>query len=549
MDSSRNALLAAVEEQAHRTPDAIAWETSDGDLLTYGELWDASDDLACKLRDIPAPDEDVVVYGNKSPLMVCAFLACLKSGHAYVPTDSGVPDARVANILGQLHATCVIAVDPLSVEAIQDRPGMRLVGPSELRDSLSAARSASPARPRRGWEVTGAATQYVIFTSGSTGTPKGVEVSADDVANFMPWDRSLFAGATHPATFVNQALLSFDLSVTELVAALSTGSRVFSLTTPCQHDLSLCFKRLAASGATCWVSTPSFVTMCLADPSFGPDLMPDLTHFFFCGEALVPAVARELLDRFPGAHVVNAYGPTESTVAVSSVEVTPQMAAADELPVGVPRKGTRILVCDPATGKVMVPGAQGEIVICGDTVATGYYGEPDKTRAVFGTRQVDGTTMRTYRTGDLGHVDEKGMLWCAGRIDGQVKVNGYRIELGEVESALTDAPEVKLACVVVRRRRVSSCLEAHVELVGDHGTDDVARLARDLRCRLAGRLPAYMVPRRIVVEPEVALTPNGKIDRKVYQAPAAETSRRSSHAPHVSRPAPVAAALAPRFNA
>ncbi|MCH3968196.1 MAG: AMP-binding protein [Atopobiaceae bacterium] len=149
MDSSRNALLAAVEEQAHRTPDAIAWETSDGDLLTYGELWDASDDLACKLRDIPAPDEDVVVYGNKSPLMVCAFLACLKSGHAYVPTDSGVPDARVANILGQLHATCVIAVDPLSVEATQDRPGMRLVGPSELRDSLSAARSASPARPRR----------------------------------------------------------------------------------------------------------------------------------------------------------------------------------------------------------------------------------------------------------------------------------------------------------------------------------------------------------------------------------------------------------------
>lgn len=533
-----NGFLAAVRAQALAHPERECWRNTSGRAITYGELWDASDELACVIRERcdgevapgavasdvtgdavaepTAAGAPLLVYGHKSPLMPVAFLACLKSGHAYVPCDVHVPAGRVSSILSQLPVAPALAVADLpELPELGRTP--ETIGGAELASLLAAVRAgAVPRRPDPSWEVSGDDTQYIIFTSGSTGAPKGVCVTAADVANFMPWDQSLFSDAAQPHVFLNQALLSFDLSVTELVGALTTGGRVVALTSDVAEDMHELFSALSASGATCWVSTPTFASVCLADPSFNRELMPALTHFFFCGEPLRPDVVRHLEQRFPDATLINAYGPTESTVAVTAMPVSAPEDAS-ELPVGVARPGTVLLVLDRTTGQPVAPGETGEVLICGDTVAKGYLNRPDKTAAAFGEREVDGRAMRTYRTGDLGRVDERGVLWVDGRIDDQVKVHGFRIELGEVECAIQDEPDVKLVAVIVRTRRgVPDRLEAHVELSSEPPADLYA-WSKAMRERLSHRLPSYMVPRRIVVEDEMPKTPNGKVDRRAVR--------------------------------
>ena len=523
-----NGFLAAVRAQALAHPERECWRNTSGRSITYGELWDASDDLACVIRErcdgegAPASaGAPLMVYGHKSPLMPVAFLACLKSGHAYVPCDVHVPAGRVSSILSQLPVAPVLAVGDLPELPELGRVPETIGGP-ELASLLADVRAGRrPRRPDLAWEVCGDDTQYIIFTSGSTGAPKGVEVTAADVANFMPWDQSLFAGAAEPHVFLNQALLSFDLSVTELVGGLTTGGRIVSLTSDVCEDARELFSALGSSGVSCWVSTPTFASICLAEPSFSHDLMPALTHFFFCGEPLRPDVVRHLEGRFPGATVINAYGPTESTVAVTAMPVSAPDDAG-ELPVGVPRPGTTLLVLDRASGEPVAAGEVGEVLICGDTVAKGYLNRPDKTAAAFGERTLGGRTVRTYRTGDLGRVDEDGVLWVSGRIDDQVKVHGFRIELGEVECAIQDEPDVKLVAVIVRTRHgVPDRLEAHVELACEPPADLYA-WGKAMRERLSRRLPDYMVPRRIVVEPSMPTTPNGKVDRRAVMRAAGE---------------------------
>ena len=508
----KNGFLAAVRAQVEAHPERECWHATSGRSITYGELWDASDDLACLLRERAPEDAPLLVYGHKSPLMPVSFLACLKSGHAYVPCDVHVPAGRVTNILSQLPEAPVVAAGELPELRDLGRE-VETVGPLEVLGCLAHARAGEVRRPDPAWEVSGDDTQYIIFTSGSTGAPKGVEVTAADVANFMPWDQGLFADAAVPHVFLNQALLSFDLSVTELVGALTTGGRVVALTSDVMEDARELYAQLDASEATCWVSTPTFASVCLAEPSFTAELMPRLTHFFFCGEPLRADVVRALHERFPEAAIINAYGPTESTVAVTATRVE-GFSGEGALPVGVPREGTTLLVLDRETGEPLAAGAKGEVLICGDTVAKDYLGRPDKTAAVFGERELEGRIVRTYRTGDLGFVDKDGMLWVSGRTDDQVKVHGFRIELGEVESAIQREPEVELVAVIVRTRHgVADRLEAHVQLVGEPPADAYA-WGKALRERLGHVLPGYMVPRRIVVEDEMPQTPNGKVDRR-----------------------------------
>ena len=521
-----NGFLAAVRAQAEAHADRVCWRNTSGRELTYGELWDVSDDLACVIRERcegEAATAPLLVYGHKSPLMPASFLACLKAGHAYVPCDVHVPAGRVVNILSQLPVAPVIAVGDLPELSELGRVP-EAIGGSELARCLARARAGEARRPNPAWEVSGDGTQYIIFTSGSTGTPKGVEVTAADVANFMPWDQSLFADAPEPHVFLNQALLSFDLSVTELVGALTTGGTVLALTADVTEDASALFDQLASSGATCWVSTPTFASVCLAEPSFAQELLPRLTHFFFCGEPLRPDVVRGLVERFPRAQVINAYGPTESTVAVTAMRVEGLVGDDDVrvLPVGVPRPGTTLLVLDRTTGEPVPQGEVGEVLICGDTVAKDYLNRPDKTAAAFGERELDGRTVRSYRTGDLGRIDADGVLWVSGRIDDQVKVHGFRIELGEVEAAIQAQEGIELVAVIVRTRHgIPERLEAHVQLSCEPPADLYA-WGKALRDRLGNVLPSYMVPRRIVVEDALPLTPNGKVDRRSVARAAGE---------------------------
>ncbi len=202
----------------------------------------------------------------------------------------------------------------------------------------------------------------IIFTSGSTGTPKGVKITADCLNHFLEWSVGLGGPAEEKqgAVFLNQAPFSFDLSVMDLYTCLACGGTLWCLEKEVQEDYQKLMDSLKDSGAGVWVSTPSFAELCLADPGFEERLLPRLRAFLFCGETLPCATVRRLKSRFPQAVVVNTYGPTESTVAVTEVEITDTMAAGSSpLPVGRARPGTRIEIRNEK-GAALPEGEQGE---------------------------------------------------------------------------------------------------------------------------------------------------------------------------------------------
>ena len=502
--------LERIEHYAAVQPDAPAIRTSSGARMTYRELWQASEALAEHLaRD--GRDGPVIVYGHKEPLIVACFLACMKAGRPYVPLDRhSVPTARVNAIASQLGDPELLAVSAL--------PECPFTGPSHVHSRASlegvvACAGGCADSDRERW-IDAEDLCYILFTSGSTGDPKGVEITASCFDNFCAWAERLGEEPRPGRVYLDQAPFSFDLSVYELACALATGGSLYCLEHDAQQSARRKLEALGSSGVNVWVSTPSFADTCLASAEFDAGLLQGLELMIFCGETLANATAGRLLERFPGVEVLNTYGPTESTVAVTQVRVTPAMCAADEpLPVGAARPGTRIRILDD-DGAEVPAGAYGEVVIEGDTVALGYYGRPDLTAAVFGSADLDGRAVRTYRTGDEGSLDDAGMLRYRGRIDLQVKLNGYRIELGEIEEALRRLPGVAGAAVtMVRRDGRLSHLVAHVVSDGPVGESDF-RAGLALKDRLKEVLPHYMVPKKIEFLSALPVTGNGKIDRR-----------------------------------
>lgn len=506
-----NEFVCAVERQARAHPHASAHRASGGATMTYGELWEASDRIAAALAACADGRQPAVVLGHKSALMIAGFLGCLKSGHAFAPVDVETPPARLADIMAQLGDAPMVTTDAASAALAASLPA----GVALDARAAAAAAGLGPA-PDRGRWVTGDEAQYLIFTSGSTGRPKGIEVSARNVARFMDWVRAFPVIGEGGRVFLDQPPYSFDLSEYEVVGALSTGGCLHAVERDETEDMRKLFADLRASGVEVWTSTPSFADLCLVDRSFDENLLPDVRLFLFCGEALRRSTAAALRERFPRARIANTYGPTESTVAVTYVEIgDAELAGERPLPVGKARPGTELRIVDPETGAPCEFGRTGEIVIVGDTVAKGYFRNPEKTAAAFFDATLsDGSPARAYRTGDAGHLDESGMLYCDGRFDSLVKVNGFRIELADVEENLGALPLVKQAAVVpVRRRERVAYLKACVVLRDrPAGTDfEIARL---IKARLAERVPGYMVPRAVTLVGELPLTCNGKVDRK-----------------------------------
>ena len=218
--------------------------------------------------------------------------------------------------------------------------------------------------------------------------------------------------------------------------------------------------------------------------------------------------------RFPDARVINTYGPTESTVAVTSVVCDDDLLdACPVLPVGTPKPGTTIQIRRP-DDTLADEGETGEIVIAGDTVSLGYLGQPELTAEQFTV--VNG--QRAYRTGDAGFLRD-GMLHFAGRIDFQVKLHGYRIEIEDIETNLRSLPDVQHAVVLPVTKEDGgpiSHLHAFVQL--PEVPESPLRTTVALRNQLKGLLPDYMIPKSFSYVEAIPLTANGKADRTALRA-------------------------------
>jgi len=158
----------------------------------------------------------------------------------------------------------------------------------------------------------------------------------------------------------------------------------------------------------------------------------------------------------------------------------------------------------------------------GGGVAQGYLNQPQLSAERFVELSMFGKTQRFYRSGDLARHRPDGGLEYLGRIDHQVKLRGFRIELGEIESTITLFPGVRETVVLAQKSGIHQRLTAYVVPALTTVTTDA------LRNWLSDKLPWYMVPTHFVLLPNLPMTVNGKINRRVLPDPTSQETSPSS---------------------
>lgn len=502
-------ILSKIEHNSIRYPHRAAIiekSTSSVNSLTWEELEVYSNRLAFYIDNNLKTKTPIIVYGHKNPFMIVCFLACVKSGRAYCPIDINVPYTRIVDIVNEVNPEIILTTEELCTEDIDNK----VLTINDIKYIIKKEKKLIS----KNKYVKKNDVFYIIFTSGSTGKPKGVQITRDCLDNFIKWAKRIGCGLKRDTyySFINQAPFSFDLSVMDLYLSLYTGGTLWVLTKKVQSNMKFMFDILKESKADVWVSTPSFADVCLSDQEFCNELLPNLKEFLFCGEVLTNVTVSKLHKRFPTVKVVNTYGPTESTCAITNITITKSInKRIAPLPVGKPKKGTWLNIIDEK-GNVLKDAEKGELVIIGDSVSIGYFNNKELTEKKFGIIIINNKEYRYYHTGDECYLINN-MLYYCGRIDLQIKLHGYRIEIEDIENNLMKIDGVIQTAVVPKYKdnKVNS-LAAFIIYKGYNNNDFETGIK--IKNELKSFLPEYMIPKKIIFMNKLPRTNNGKIDRK-----------------------------------
>ena len=496
-------MIDTIERYAQLQPDYPVYNVL-GEEHTYGQLKADSDSLAAHIDQLGLPEKSpVVVFGGQEYEMLATFVALTKSGHAYIPIDSHSALERVSAIVEVAEPSLIIAIHEFPLES----GATPILSLDEVRAAYEAKNAYDLQHPDDNY--------YIIFTSGTTGTPKGVQISHDNLLSFTNWmitDKE-FATPERPQMLA-QPPYSFDLSVMYWAPTLALGGTLYALPSAITQDFKQLFATIFSLPIAIWTSTPSFADMAMLSEDFNAEKMPAITHFYFDGEELTVKTAQKLRERFPHARIINAYGPTEATVALSAVAVTDEMLATlKRLPIGYTKADSPTFVIDE-DGNKLPNGEQGEIIVSGPAVSKGYMNNPEKTAEAF--FEFEG--LPAYHTGDVGTMTDEGLLLYGGRMDFQIKFNGYRIELEDVSQNLNKSKYIESAVAVPRYNKdhkVQNLLAYVILKDGVKGQfEREIDITKAIKEDLEDIMMSYMMPSKFLYRDSLSLTPNGKIDIK-----------------------------------
>lgn len=452
--------------------DKLAVAGSDAEVSWF-ELKQKVDYQVSKLRqETNGLTIPVILYGHKEVDFIVLILACLTLKIPFVPIDVSSPQKRVDSIKQQLGKGILIEV------------ASGLITPFDNGKVLCQQDDNDPLT-------------YIIFTSGSTGEPKGVQINASNLNNFIAWSQLNLPLSNHQV-FMNQALLSFDLSVFEWVNALRLGASLVLMENETALNPTLFKQRFLHYACSVWSSTPSFALAFAYDRDFNQDNFPHFKTMFLCGEVLTTKSADLLLCHFPNLKLFNTYGPTEATVMMSSIQITRQILDTyQHLPIGNASNNYSI---DNKNKGTFETHTTGELLITGANVSIGYLNANNDDFTV------NKVGVRCYATGDrVYQQDDK--LFFAGRLDNMIKYNGHRIDLGEINhliGQLTSISNVRTLPLerggrIIRLIAFIQTTEGNVDAINAH---------------LEPRLPKYMIPSEYIFHTIFPLTHNLKVDNK-----------------------------------
>ncbi len=495
-------ILEYLDVTAERVPDKLAFSNGP-EGLTFRQVRDQARAAASGLLALGAEREPVVVFMERHPKMAAAFFSVVYAGCFYVPIDGEMPAFRVEMIFRQLKPRFVVC-DGKTMESA------RSLAPAEARVLPYDQLAASPVDPAGLDAVRRDALDtdpiYIVFTSGSTGIPKGVAACHRSVLDYIEHLDEIL-GVTEDTIFGNQTPLYFDACLKELYSTIRCGSTTYLIP---KQLFSFPVKLVEylneyKINTVCWVV--SALTMISGFKVLDKHI-PEYFHTVAFGSEVFPIKQFKLWrSALPEARFINLYGPTEATGMSCWYEVDREFGDEEVLPIGRPFPNTGLLLLTE-DDRPAAPGEPGEICLRGTCLTLGYYGDFQRTGEVFVQNPLNKAYPELiYRTGDIGKLNGRGELVFLTRKDNQIKHMGHRIELGEIEVVAAAGDSVRGVCCLYEKekKKLVLCYEGECEAGG---------LAQYLR----SKLPAYMVPNRIIPVEALPRTPNGKLDRRALAA-------------------------------
>jgi D-alanine--poly(phosphoribitol) ligase subunit 1 len=501
-------------QTSEKHPDSVAVVVGDR-AVSYFELRKIVQSTAGWLRQKSGGTVTRVgILCSRSIQTYAGILATCWAGGAYVPLSTKSPEDRILQLLERTDLQALI-VDRESVALLTDRvlrkcPKHVLGAFSEDTDSRSGSHllidgleclpefDANDAPV----ELTAQDTAYIQFTSGTTGTPKGVMISTGAVAHFLQVMQSRY-GTNSEDRIAGVTDITFDLSVFDMFETWKCGATLCvvpatQVMAPIQY--------IQHNRVTIVFTVPSVAVWMNRMKLLSAGSMPTLRYTLLAGEPLPLSIALIWQKAAPNSVIENVYGPTEATVVCTGQRFTSQSDATPArgvVAIGTTFTGMEVAIVDSELH--FVSGQQGEIVISGPQLSSGYFRDAEQTALHYPT--ISGK--RWYRTGDLGYQDETGTFHHLGRIDNQVKVRGMRVELEEIEAHLRDVYQTDSVAAIAWPVAHGSA-SGIVAFVSGHVLDsDSAQ-----RAMLKARLPGYMVPTSVRYVESLPLNANGKVNRK-----------------------------------
>ena len=470
-----------IAEAARRFADRTAYVTPRGWSMSYSDVDRLSDEVAVGLAARGVGVGDVVgVVLPPGPEYLLTYAAAAKLGAITAGVNDRLSTRERDAIIDLAGPRVVLTADeaPAADTADEVLAGVRVRGeaPPEL--------DSDPERP-----------VAIIFTSGTTGLPKGALYCNRQLAFITQTDvGDTWDGGGRSFSGTSFAHLDF---MTKLAGNLRRGGTTFIMERwRARPSLEL----LARERMTTVAGVPTQLALMLRDPEFDGFDLSSVQYIIAGGGPVTPGLAEEARRRF-GARLATRYSCTEAGIGLGTAFDDPDDDAI--ISVGRPHASVELSLRN-GDGEPVSGDEVGEVCLRSPAVMSGYWRDPDQTRAAF-------TPDGFVRTGDLGWVDDLGRLRLVGRSKEMYVRGGYNVYPVEVESVLSTHPDVAAIAVVPRADDVMG--EIGVAAVVPSDPSRPPSLA-ELRDFAAPHIAAYKLPDAVHVVDALPLTVGEKVDRR-----------------------------------
>jgi D-alanine--poly(phosphoribitol) ligase subunit 1 len=491
-------VLFGVIDHASTAPHHLAVRDLEREL-SYAQLREEVAHVGAGLsaRGVVQGDRVALLLPNSVDFVVTA-LACLWIGAIFVPLAVTDPEARLTTIVNNCKPAVIVAssVEKDNSDGFTSLGGTELTSFSSLHSGDLAMTEPVPAANRAA---------YAIYTSGTTGTPKGVLIGTNAFGAAVR--------ATSDALGLNSATRTlcvspfhFDGSFATLFPTLYSGGSVFirpreSLLYPRTFFKAIVDEKISYTGFS-----PSYLRLLLSGPQAARLADSDLDVIALGGEASALVDVQSLWSIAPKIRVFNRYGPTETTIAVTHVHLTPETTANGKVPIGSPHPGAWFrLVADDGT-VIEELNRVGELYVGGSQLMDGYWEERDLTQQVLRSDVVPGEIL--YRTGDLVFRNEQGNYVYVDRADRVIKRSGVRISLVELTDVMRGLEGVSAATCMTFDDEGELGIVAFV-------VADPTKTSLELWRAAKRMLPDTMLPNRIELVETLPLNKSSKLDERL----------------------------------